>query len=218
MTSATPNRLTVGTPFNVTVNIRNQGGANAGQFAIAASFEPGEIYTAQIINGLGAGATTTVTLSGTLSGDTGSYNVAIIADLNNQVNEGPTGEANNNTYVLTYVADAPLFNGAAPTGTITLNETNVVSLDGGSQDIQWGGGAIVPLGATELVQLTGFSSFDRVHRDAISDASLENVGILNITPGMLIGIRTDNENKLGVLQVVSATPGNQITFNFRIYQ
>lgn len=218
ITAVTPSRLIVGAPFNVTLTVRNQGGANAGQFAIAASFEPGTIYAAQIVNGLGAGSEVTVALSGTLAGSTGPYNVAIIADLNNQVAESPAGEANNSSFVYSYVADAALLTTAPAIGTVTLNETNVLTLDNGSNDIQWGGGAIVPLGATGLVQLAGFSNMDAVHHDAIASAPLANIGILNITPGMLIGIQTDTEGKYGVLQVISATPGNQITFNFRMYE
>ncbi len=216
--AATPNRVTIGSVFSVTVTVRNQGGANAGQFAIAASFEPGTVYTAQIVNGLGAGTQVNVVLSGTLAGSTGPYNVAIIADLNNEVAEGPVGESNNSSFVFPYIADAQLLTSAPATGTITLNETDVISLDGGNTDIQWGGGAIVPLGSTGLVQLTGFANMNAVHRDAVASAALANVGILNITPGMLIGIQTNTEGKYGVLQVISATPGNQITFNFRMYE
>lgn len=215
--SATPNRIIIGTPFSVSVTVRNQGGANAGQFAVAASFEPGTIYTAQIISGLNAGAEIIINLTGTLSGATGPYNVAIIADLNNQVAEGVAGESNNSAYVHSYIADAELLTSAQAVGTLNLNETDVVSLDGGTSDIQWGGGAIVPLGATNLVQLTGFSNINNVHRDAIASAALQNLGILNITPGMIIGIQTDTEGKYGVLQIISASPGNQISFNYRMY-
>ena len=217
ITAVTPNRLTIGNTFSVTVTVRNQGGANAGQFAVAASFQPGDIYAAQIVNGLGAGTAVNVALAGTLSGNTGAYNVAIIADLNNQVAEGVNGENNNSAFVYSYVADDPLLTTAPAVGTITLNETGVISLDGGTTDIQWGGGSIVPLGATGLVQLTGFTTMDAVHRDAIASAPLMNTSLLNITPGMLVGVRTDTEGKYGVLQVISVTPGSQITFNFRMY-
>lgn len=217
ITSVTPNRITIGSTFSVTITVRNQGGASAGQFAVAASFQPGDIYAAQIVNGLGAGAAVNIALAGTLSGTTGAYNVAIIADLNNQVAEGINGENNNSAFVYSYVADSPLLTTATPVGTITLNETNVVSLDGGTTDIQWGGGSIVPLGATGLVQLTGFTTMDAVHRDAIASSPLANMSLLNITPGMLIGIRTDTEGKYGVLQVISVTPGSQISFNYRMY-
>ncbi|GAB5489854.1 MAG: hypothetical protein Phog2KO_00690 [Phototrophicaceae bacterium] len=217
ITAVTPNRITTGTAFSLTVTVRNQGGANAGQFAVAASFQPGDVYSAQTINGLGAGTAINITLSGTLTGATGAYNVGIIADLNNQIDEGTVGESNNNTFIYPYILDAPLLTTAPAVGTITLNETDVITLDGGSTDIQWGGGSVVPLGATGLVQLTGFTTMDAVHRDAIASASLMNTPLLNITPGMLIGIQTDGGGKYGVLQVISVTPGSQISFNYRIY-
>ncbi len=216
--SATPNRITIGVPFTVTVVVRNQGGSNAGQFAVAASFEPGSVFTAFTFDGLAAGSEQTITFTGTLTGSTGPQNVTIVADLNNQVNEGTQGEANNSAFILTYVADAPLLATGTGVGTITLNDLGTATLDSSTTDIQWGGGGIVPLGATRLGVLNGFSNFDAVHRDAIAAASLQNVPITSVSPGQLIGIRTDGGNKYGVLQIVSATPGGTITFNYRIYE
>lgn len=214
--SASPNRLTIGSVFNVVATVRNQGGGNAGAFAIAGSFEPGNIFTAQNLQGLSAGSQVDIALSGILSGATGRYNVTIVADLNNQVDEG-TGETNNSAFILSYIADAPLLTNAQAIGTIVLNELGVAALDGGTQDIQWGGGGIVPLGGTQLVLLNGFANADEVHRDAIANAGLVNATITNITPGMLIGIRSDTEGKYGLLQIVAAQAGGQITFNFRMY-
>jgi branched-chain amino acid transport system substrate-binding protein len=214
--AASPQRLTIGSPFNVLITVRNQGGANAGAFAVAASFEPGNIYTAQNIAGLAAGSQVDIALAGTLSGATGPYNVTLVADLNNQVNEG-AGESNNSAFLYSYIADAPLLTTFTPVGTISLNDLGVTSLDGGSQDIQWGGGGIVPLGATKLVILSGYSSMDAVHRDAIASSSLQNVPIGVVSAGMLIGIQTDGGAKYGVLQVLSAQNGGQITFNYRMY-
>jgi len=216
--SATPNRITIGVPFTVTVVVRNQGGSNAGQFAVAASFEPGSVFTAFTFDGLAAGSEQTITFTGTLTGSTGPQNVTIVADLNNQVNEGTQGEANNSAFILTYVADAPLLATGTGVGTITLNDLGTATLDSSTTDIQWGGGGIVPLGAARLGVLNGFSNFDAVHRDAIAAASLQNVPITSVSPGQLIGIRTDGGNKYGVLQIVSATPGGTITFNYRIYE
>jgi branched-chain amino acid transport system substrate-binding protein len=218
ITSATPNRITIGVPFTVTATVRNQGGSAAGQFAVAASFEPGSIFTAFTFNSLAAGAEQTITFTGTLTGPTGPQNVTIVADLNNQVNEGPNGEANNSAFILSYVADAPLLATGTGSGTITLNDLGTVTLDASTTDIQWGGGGIVPLGATRLGVLNGFSSFEQVHRDAIAAATLQNVPIAPVSPGQLIGIQTDGGNKYGVLQIVSATAGGNVTFNYRIYE
>jgi branched-chain amino acid transport system substrate-binding protein len=214
--AAQPNRVVIGTPFTIVATIRNQGGIDAGPFAVAATFEPGGIYAAMNLPGMLAGTQTNVTFNGTLTGATGPQNVTIVADLNNQLNEG-AGESNNFAFLFSYIADAPLLTSAQPTGTITLPELGTAVLDGGSNDLQWGGGGLVPLGATQLVTLSGFSSIDQVHRDAIAAAPLVNLPIGGITPGQIIGIRTDGGNKYGVLQVVSVQAGTQITFNFRMY-
>jgi uncharacterized protein YraI len=96
MTSATMNPAIVksGQPFTLSVTVMNQGSRDAGQFAVATSFMPGDVYSAAVVNGLAAGAQTTVNLPGTVNGS-GNYTIAIVLDLNNQVDEGPAGEANN---------------------------------------------------------------------------------------------------------------------------
>lgn len=217
--SAAPTRLTIGVPFSVNAVVRNQGGAAAGPFAVAASFTPGDVFSAVNLTGLAAGTSTNITLTGTLSGQTGPQNPTIVADLNNQVNEGTAGEANNGAFLFNYIADAPLLTGAQATGTITLQETQTFSLDGGAAaaDIQWGGGGLVPLGSTRLVQLNNFNSFDQVHRDAIATSNLQNIPINPVQAGTLIGVLTDGGTKHGVLQITQAQPGVSITFNYRMY-
>jgi branched-chain amino acid transport system substrate-binding protein len=110
--AATPNRLTLGAPFNVIVTVANQGLLPAGPFAVASSLNPGGVFSAVNLPGLAAGQQTNVVLSGTLgTGSTGPQSVIIVADLNNEVSEGPAGEANNNVFAYNYIADAPLFTG-----------------------------------------------------------------------------------------------------------
>lgn len=218
ITAASPNRLTIGQPFSITVTVRNQGIMPAGAFAIAASYEPGSVYTAVNLPGLDANTQTNITLEGVLSnGATGAYPVTIVADLNQQVNEG-AGEANNSAFIHNIISDAPLLNAGTPTGTLTLTDGATTSLDNGSQDVQWSAGGLVPLGAAEIGLLAGVSSFDAVHRDLILNATLVNAPIVTVVPGQLIGIRTSDESKLAVIEVTSATNGGNITFNFRVYE
>jgi hypothetical protein len=200
----------------VSVSVRNAGASDAGPFAVAASFEPGDVYSAVNLPGLGANTTTNIVLSGVLSGSTGPQTITIIADLNQQVNEGP-GESNNSSFMFSYVADAPLLTSAPATGTLTLSELGTIALDGSGDDIQWGGGGFAPLGNTRLAVLTNFSSFTQVHRDAIANANLQNVPIGNVQPGMLIGFLTQGGQKHGVIEVISVTPGTSVTFNYRTY-
>lgn len=74
-----------GKQFTVSVVIRNQGGADAGPFAVAASFLPGNVYAAQNVSGLPAGQSTTVNLTAAVTGP-GTYTVQIVLDLNKQLN------------------------------------------------------------------------------------------------------------------------------------
>lgn len=214
--SVLPTRLFVGTPFNVTVTIRNQGLLDAGPFAVASTLQPGEVYAAVNVPGLPAGQQTTVNLSGTLTGATGPQNIVIVTDLNQQVPEGAAGEANN-LFPYLYVADAPVLS-VNGTGTLTVANGATISLDNGTPDIQWQNGALIPVGTTKLVILTGFGNFDQVHRDAIAtNTGLANAPLSTVPFGSLIGIQTDGGLKYGVLEIREATSGGNLVFQFRMY-
>lgn len=91
MTPASP---TSGQPFTLAVTVRNQGTLAAGPFAVATSFLPGDVFSAVNVPGLAAGTDTVVNLTGTVTGS-GTFTIAIVLDLNNQVDEGPNGKVNN---------------------------------------------------------------------------------------------------------------------------
>ncbi len=217
ITGVTPNRLTLGASFSINVTVQNQGAVNAGPFAVATSLNPGGVYTAFNLPGLAAGQQTIITLTGALpAGASGPQSVPIIADLNNEVNEGTAGEANNNTFFFNYIADAPLFP-ANPTGTVTIGDLATFTLDAGSADIQWGGGGLVPLGGTQLALLNGYGSLDPVHYSVVAAAPFSNLAITPLFNGQVIAIKTDGGAKLAVIQVISAQSGGNLTFTFRVY-
>lgn len=216
---AQPSRLTLGQPFTVTVTVRNQGLVDAGPFAVAATFQPGNVYIGVNLPGLGAGQQTNVTLSSAtpLTGTSGPQNVVIIADLNNQLNEGPDGEANNDDYIFSYVADQSVqtLGGQA---TITMAPGSSWNLDASIDDIQWSGSALSGINGAQIYLLAGFATLDQVHYDAIStttNASPINVALLN---NALIGVRTDGTNqKRAVIKVDSAVSGGNLTITYRVY-
>lgn len=212
VTSAQPGRLTIGQPFTVNAVLRNAGSAAAGPFAVAASFEPGNVFSAVNLQGLAGTGQITIQLTGQLVGPTGPYEVAIVADLNNQVQEGPTGETNN-IFSFTYIADAAVI----ASSTTTLQDRGVFSLDGGSDDFQWGGGGIAPLGNTQLVRITNFTNIASVHRDALINLSASNNPVPNVTPGTLVGVLTDGGQNIAVIEVTAAAPNGPLTFNYRTY-
>lgn len=216
ITGVTPNRLTLGAPFSVNVSVFNNGSVAAGPFAVATSLNPGGVYAAVNLPGLGAGQSAVVTLLGTLgAGSSGPQSVPVIADLNNEVAEGPTGEANNNTFFYNYIADAPLFP-SNPTGSVTIGDGATFVLDAGSADIQWSGGVLSPLGGTQLGLLNGYGNIDPVHFGVVTAAPLGGSPI-GLTTGQVIAILTEGGSKYGVLYINSATPGGNLTFTFRMY-
>jgi len=210
--NATPERVTVGVPFTITVTVLNQGLLAAGPFGVAATFEPGGAYAGVTINGLGAGQQTNIQLQNTLNGSTGPQNVTIVADLNNQVDEGPNGEANNSFYTYSYIADEAILN----SGTLTINPAGTLDLEGtGTNDVTWTGSDLDTTGGMYVI--TGFNSIDDIHEGVIDD-TLTNTLSLNVSllPNAIIGIETPDGN-LGVMQVTSVTSGGTITLRYRVY-
>ena len=88
-----------GQPFTVSLVIQNQSSIDAGTFAVAGSFLPGNVYAAQQLTGLAANATTTVNLTATVTGP-GTYTIEVVLDLNNQLNLGPN--RTHNKFPVTY--------------------------------------------------------------------------------------------------------------------
>ncbi len=200
-----------GVPFTLMAVIKNQGNADAGQFAVATSFKPGEVYTAAIVPGLPAGQQTTVNLSNTVNG-TGFFTIAIVLDLNNQVNEGPAGEANNKPE-FSYKVDRP----AIAQGTVNIPVKSSVDFQGGTPDVSYDGTKLAPLGAAKLGLLPGVQ-FTQVYWDLLSPDKINNtVGIpqAQLAPGAVIGIYTA-EGKRGALQI-SGYSGTTLVVQYFIY-
>lgn len=216
ITSASPQRITIGQPFNVSVGVRNQGGANAGLFSIAGNFTPGFSFASfTFSNGLAAGQNATVTLNGTLNGATGPQNVVIVADLNRQVNEGPQGEANTESFVFSYVADRAI---QTPGGQASLIITpgSGVTLDGGAADFNWTGQELIAQNGARI-NIINITDLNQVHYDLIDanlNASPIPIGLL--APGRLIGFVTD-QGLRGVLRIDSVVTGGNLNISYRVY-
>lgn len=215
-----PITLTRGVAFNLTVTVRNQGSIDAGPFAIATTLQPDGVYAALNLPGLAAGQQTLATLTGTIPavGPTGTFGsspaVPIVADLNNQVNEGAAGEANNSLTLFTYMIDMPI----TGSGTTILSPGGTLTLDGGTPDIQWdvSGTNLVTQGtATEGILAIGFSA---VHFDAVNPGILTSTSLpaTSIPPGTTIGVITI-EGRRAVLRVDAITSGGSITLTYRVY-
>jgi ABC-type branched-subunit amino acid transport system substrate-binding protein len=199
-----------GQPFTLSVIIKNQGNIDAPGFAVATTFEPGGKYTAVNLPGLGAGQQTQVDLPNTVGG-TIVHTLAIVLDLNNQVDEGPTGEANNKP-TFTYRIDHTY----AAQGNISINPGNSADFDGGGADVGWDGTNLAPL-APGKIGILGGVVLEQVHYDLLAPSTVNTAPLnkANLGPGTLIAIYTA-QNKRGVLRV-SGYAGNTIQLEYFIY-
>jgi ABC-type branched-subunit amino acid transport system substrate-binding protein len=209
----TPTNLQPGVPFTMAVTVSNAGGVAAGEFAIATSFKPGDVYTAAIVSGLAPGQQTVVNLSATLTG-TGAEQIAIILDLNNQVSEGATGEGNNNP-IVTYKVDRPY--AAQSSAVLAVNASLDLDLDA-QPDATFIGTALNPTPQSALQQIQ--VAFNSVHYDFLASVmggvSLGSISIGGPpAQGTVIGVRTSG-GKFGLIQVVGYS-GSDMQVNFFVY-
>lgn len=208
------NPILPNTPFTINVTVRNAGALPAGQFAIAATFPPNNIFSSAFVSSLAPGATAVVALTGTFT-NTGTYSVVIVTDLNNEVNEGTAGEGYNN-FNFTYRIDRATL----VQGTRTLNPGENFDFEGNgvNLDVTWNAGAsaLDILGTARLGIIAGVD-VSTVHYDLVNPSIINQTTIprTSLNPGIVVGIITADGNR-GVLRV-DGLPGNQFQFTYRIY-
>ena len=146
--AVSPNPIQAGRSFTLAVTVGNVGRAAAGPFAIGTTLNPGNVFLAENLQGLAAGQSTTVNLTGTLN-QSGDYSAVIVADLNNQIDEG-TGEANNNTFVFNYRIQAGGLSQTLPSsGERIFSPGDSLTLATGLR-IVWDGDEIVAQGEAQV--------------------------------------------------------------------
>jgi len=219
--SASPSVIPWNTTFNVDIAMQNLGGVNAGPFAVAAAFEPlgsPAGFASQNFSGLASKQIQSFQLTVPPITQTGNFETAIVADLNNQLDEG-IGEANN-VYTFKYKVDR-----SSITNVSTLGVGSSIDIDGGSaNDITFTAAGIQTTapcgGAINCVGLLSPSlNWDTAHYDAVSSTfGINTTQVLNVAlvPGTTIGILTDLGNRV-VLRVDSVVPGVSISFTYRRY-
>lgn len=195
-----------GQSFTLSATIQNQGNAPAGEFAVATSFEPGGVYAAQTVPGLAAGQQAVVTLTATVNG-TGVATIAIVLDLNNQLNENEAGKANNKP-TFSYRVDRAYVS----QGSVQIAPNTSVDIGGlGTQDINYNGSLLAPINGAVVGALPGMQ-LTQVHYDFLTPSVVNNgTGIPQneLTPGLIIGVYTA-DNKRGVLRVTGFNGANLI--------
>lgn len=221
--SASPANVTLGTVTPINVTVQNIGSINAGPFAVAVTYPPDDFFSSVNLTGLGAGQQQVISLPIQATTGTGTFSATIVADLNDQINEGAAGEANNDDFLFTYRVDRQLIliNNA------TLNTGNSIDLEGNlvpNNDITYTGAGLNTVGVcTATTDCIGLISptltWDTSHYDALTSGVVNTTFIANaaLTPGATVGIFTA-EGRRGVIRVDSINPGVSITLTYRVYQ
>jgi ABC-type branched-subunit amino acid transport system substrate-binding protein/uncharacterized protein YgiM (DUF1202 family) len=209
-----PSPIVPNQAFILSVTVCNRGGSNAGQFGVAATLPPNNVYTSAVVSSLAAGQCTVANLTGTLT-NTGFYSVLIVSDLNNEVQEG-AGE-NNNTFNFSYIVNKPILRQA----TQTLNPGDTLDLEGNAVqgDANWraDASALDGIFGAQLGIITNVD-LSTIHWDLINPTIINQTSIprASLNPGTILGIITADGNR-GVIRV-DALPGNQLSVTFLVFQ
>jgi ABC-type branched-subunit amino acid transport system substrate-binding protein len=208
--SGAPSPFIVNQPFTISVSVRNAGGAPSGQFAIAATFPPNNVYASAIAPALAPGQSTLVSLNGTFT-NTGFYAVVIVADLNNDVAEG---NETNNFFNFSYGINKPILRQGAQ----ALNPGDSLDLEGSGVlfDVSWDGAQLNALSTAKIGVIPNVT-VSTVHWDLINPAVVNGTTIPNgsLTAGTVVGVITADGNR-GVIRVDNLT--GQLALTFIVYQ
>jgi ABC-type branched-subunit amino acid transport system substrate-binding protein len=206
-----PAQLTPGQPFVANVILRNAGSVSTGVFTIATSFQPGAVYSSNVVQNIEPNASLTVPLSATLAGS-GAFTVDVVADTTNAVNEGATGESNN-IFRLSYRIDFPLLTQSVG---VAIAGGSTIDLAGGRPDLNWTGSSLEAINGAQLGIITTV-----IYENAdysILTSGVVNANLLNdsqVFGGVLIGVRTAEGNYAAVR--VDARTGTSLTISYRVY-
>ncbi len=210
-----PQPIQPGQPFAASVTVRNQGLTPTGPFAIGATFPPSNTFASAVVGPLAPSQSVAVVLQAVLP-NTGAYSASVIADINNQVFEGVTGESNN-FFNVSYLIDVPLR--SQGNQTLNLGDTIDVEDDAVQGDANWNGDGGVALDGLFGARLGILPAGDlnAIHWDVINPAIVNRGDIPRgeLNPGTIIGIITADGNR-GAMRV-DAVSDQQLALSYKVY-
>ncbi|GAB4569389.1 MAG: hypothetical protein Kow0077_01830 [Anaerolineae bacterium] len=196
--------------FAVRAFVRNLGIINSGETALAATFQPGDVYTSGVIPPIAPGQTAEVVLRPTVNG-TGTFTVDLVTDLNNLVNEGPAGEANN-LYPVTYTLDKPVLR----SGTAALSPGQQHDMMGsGTNILSWDGAALSAINGAQIAVLPGVN-WETLNYNQLGSISGASVPRASLPVGVVVGLVTAPEGYRGALRI-DGFSGDTVQYTYRIY-
>jgi ABC-type branched-subunit amino acid transport system substrate-binding protein len=208
----TPPRPVPGQPFLANVSLRNVGSVASGPFTVGASFEPGAVYSSNVIPNIQPGSSVSLPLSATVVG-TGDFSVDVVADVNNEVSEGFDGETNN-FFRFSYGVDYPIVGSAS---SLPINAGTPIDLAGGTPELNWTGASLDVVNGALIGIITGVTYenvvFDQINPNVVNNGT--GLTDAQLFPGVLVGVRTA-EGQRAIVRI-DARNGTTLTISFRVY-
>ncbi len=199
-----------GQPFSVRAVVRNQGGVASGQTALAATFQPGGVYSSSDIPPLAPGQAVEVVLSQTVSG-AGTFTVELVADLNNLVNEGPA--EGNNLYPITYTLDHAVLAAGSFSLNAPLQEHDILA--SGTANLRWDGANLAAVNGAQIAVLPGLT-WNTLNYGQLGGVAGLSVPRASLPVGAIVGVVTAPEGYRGALRI-DGYSGDTILYTYRIY-
>jgi hypothetical protein len=190
--------------------VRNQGGIASVQTALAATFQPGDVYRSADILPLAPGQSVEVLLTPTVSG-AGTYTIQLVTDLNNMVNEGP-GEGNN-LYSITYTLDHAVLTQGAFALAAPLQEHDMMGA--GTPILRWDGASLTAINGAQIAVLPGLN-WNTLNYGQLGGIAGTVVPRASLPPGVVVGLITAPEGYHGALRV-DGYDGDTIRYSYRVY-
>lgn len=200
-----------GRPFSVQVTIRNDGNVVSAETAVAATFQPGEVYVSAAIPPLAPGQAIVVILNPTVSGS-GTHTVELVVDLNNLVDEGPNGETNN-LYPVTYTVDHPII--TSGTFSLAAPQQEHDLLSSGTPQLRWDGATLTALNGATIAILSGLN-WNTLQYGQLNNITGTAIPRTSLPPGAIVGLVTAPEGYRGALWI-NSYDGDTIRYSYRVY-
>ncbi|MCI0709615.1 MAG: SH3 domain-containing protein [Chloroflexi bacterium] len=202
-----------GCQFTATVTVLNQGASAAGFFGVATTFIPGNqaTFTGTNLQGLGPNATITAQLTQTINQSAYVPGLAYVVDINNEVNEGQNGEANN-TFNAPFKIDKPVLQ----TATATVNANTPFDFFGGTPDMNWNtSNSNLEMQGGGQIGLVSNTPYENVHYDQVASTTKDN-SHFNPQVNQVLVFTTAEGNR-GVMKIDAINPGTSMTITYRVY-
>ncbi|MBN1963554.1 MAG: ABC transporter substrate-binding protein [Anaerolineae bacterium] len=204
-----PVNVISGQAFTVRATVRNAGAFTSIQTALAATFQPGDVFASVAVPPLAPGQAIDVVLMPTVNGG-GTFTVQLVVDLNNLVDEGPSGETNN-LFPVSYSVDHSVLDQGQRQIGVGRDRDLVGS---GTPDFTWDGFTLAAINGARIM-LKPDLSWGTLTWSQLGDISGTQVTRDHMPANRIIGLHTAEGYRAALR--IDNFDGDTFVFSYRVY-